>query len=176
MIELIETIFFVRLIVGIVFLSIATKQDIKAREVEDRLWKWLFLISAILLAIEINLLGGHERETILLELFLMSMLWLLTYVVFVGFNRMQKDSFGGADAKAFLCLAMLFPIPLLFTAMPFSYMILIWAELLSFAFYLPKAMKVKRSEWNNITFPLMPFILAGIIVSAVIYGLEQIMM
>ena len=168
-------IFIIRMIVAFVLLAIASKQDIKTREVEDWIWKVMLVIAMILLIVELNIFGGYQRETVILELFLMAMLMLLTFFIFVGFNRFQKDSFGGADAKAFLCLAILLPYPLFLGAMPFSYMILVFAELFSFAFYFPKALKAPREEWKNITFPLMPFILIGIIFSAVIFYVEQIM-
>ena len=168
-------IFLVRLIVAFILLAIASHQDIKTREVFDWIWKVMFIFAILLLIIEINLFGGHERETILLELFLMSMMIVLSYIIFVGFNKWQKGSFGGADAKAFMCLALLLPYPFIFGIIPFSFMIIIWAELLSFAFYFPKAMKVPKDEWKNITFPLIPFILAGLVFSLLIFLVEEIM-
>jgi len=168
-------IFVLRLIVGIVLLAIASKQDIKTREVSDRIWKTMFLLAAILLVIEINLFKGYERETVILEIFFMSMLMLMGYVLFAGFNRLQQGAFGGADAKAFMCIAVLLPYPLVFGMLPLSFLTIIWGELFAFAFYFPKALKVPREQWKEITFPLIPFLLIGLLMSALIYYIEQSM-
>ena len=168
-------IFILRLIVGIVFLAIAARQDIKTREVYDRVWKLMLLFAAIILVIEINLFKGYERETIILELFFMSMLMLMGYVLFAVFNRVQEGAFGGADAKAFMCIAVLFPYPLVFGMLPLSFLTIIWGELFAFAFYFPRALKLPRERWNEITFPLIPFLLIGLLMSALIYYIEQSM-
>ena len=166
-------IFILRLIVGIVLLAIASKQDIKTREVSDRIWEVMFSFTSILLAAEIILFKGYERETIVLELFFMTMLILIGYVLFVGFNRLQQGAFGGADAKAFMCIAVLLPYPLVFGMLPLSFLTIIWGELFAFAFYFPKALKVPREQWKEITFPLIPFLLIGLVMSALIYVIEQ---
>ena len=168
-------IFIIRLVVAFVFLAIASKQDINTREVEDWIWKLMLAYALVILLFDINFLEGYKRDTIITELFLMSMLILLSYVIYKGFNKMKEGSFGGADAKAFACIAILLPYPLVFGIIPLSFLVVVWAELLSFAFYLPIALRLPREQWHNITFPLIPFVLVGLGASLLLYVVEKLM-
>ena len=168
---MIETTFIIRVVTAIILLAIASRQDIKKKEVSDWIWEIMLLIGFSLLIGDTY--NGHIG---ILELFMMGMLILVAYVIFIGFNKGNQDAFGGADAKAFMCLAILFPIPLLFGALPFSYIIIIWAELFSFSVYFPKASRLPREEWKNIKYPLIPFILFGVVFGLLIYIIEQSMM
>ncbi|MCX8183808.1 MAG: prepilin peptidase [Crenarchaeota archaeon] len=88
-----------RSIVSIILLSVGSIQDVKSREIDDRIWI-VFLASAIVLNILGVLNGSVEPAWWLLFAGLQSGLFILLYYAGV---------YGGADAKGLMCLSLMYP-------------------------------------------------------------------
>jgi Flp pilus assembly protein protease CpaA len=167
-------IFYIRAIVAIVLLTFASKQDMKTREVSDWIWGVMFSLALAFLCYDIFFNNIYKEETFVAEMILMGVMVAFSYVIFKLFNKWQEGSFGGADAKAFACIALLLPSPMLFDMVPFSYFVLVIAELLSLVWYLPKAVKLPKDQWSSIKYPLMPFILAGVVFTIWVTVVEEL--
>jgi preflagellin peptidase FlaK len=88
-----------RNIVSIILLSIASIQDVKSREIDDRVWI-VFTASALLINILSVLNGSVEPFWWIVFAGLQSGLFLLLY---------YGGVYGGADAKALMCLSLMYP-------------------------------------------------------------------
>lgn len=88
-----------RSIVSIILLSVASIQDVKSREIDDRVWIF-FLASAVILNLPGVLNGSLEPAWWLLLAGLQSGLFTLLY---------YGGVYGGADAKGLMCLSLMYP-------------------------------------------------------------------
>jgi len=97
-----ETVIIIKFLIGLVFLVKASRMDLESRIIPNRIWK-LFLFSVFpLTIIEILFIPHHILEIYLAvfqTLFVISLAFLFYYLGF----------YGGADAKALMVLAVLFP-------------------------------------------------------------------
>ena len=91
-----------RTAICLLFLTAASIHDIKSREVPNSIWIVFALIGLALTLISLAL-SGWNRTTILT--------WLVTAAVTVGLSMalFYLGLFGGADAKALMCLAAAMP-------------------------------------------------------------------
>lgn len=92
-----------RVVVCLLFLTAASIHDIRTREVPNRVWIVFAPIGLTLTLISLAL-SGWNQTTILM--------WLVTAAVTVGLSMalFYLGLFGGADAKALMCLAAAMPI------------------------------------------------------------------
>ncbi|MBO3833435.1 MAG: prepilin peptidase [Candidatus Brockarchaeota archaeon] len=88
-----------RSIVSIILLSLGSIQDVKSREIDDRIWV-VFLASAVILNLPGVFNGSVEPAWWLLFAGLQSGLFILLYYAGV---------YGGADAKGLMCLSLMYP-------------------------------------------------------------------
>ncbi len=88
-----------RSIVSIALLSVSSIQDVRSREIDDRVWIVL-LASALLLNMLGVFQGSVEPAWWLVFTGLQSLLFLLLY---------YGGVYGGADAKSLMCLSLMYP-------------------------------------------------------------------
>jgi len=96
---MIEELSVFRVIIGFAFMGYASYSDIKTREIYDFVWYAMGIIGIIFIAIEI-IFGYFLPLNFIFSLFFGIMLGML----------LHKFNFGGADVKAIIALAILFPI------------------------------------------------------------------
>lgn len=90
---------YARSIVSITLLSVGSIQDVRSREIDDRVWI-VFLASALLINIPCVFNGSVKPVWWLVFAGLQSMLFLLLY---------YGGAYGGADAKSLMCLSLMYP-------------------------------------------------------------------
>jgi hypothetical protein len=151
-------LFYVRIIMAIIFLSIASYQDIKTRHINNFIWYIMFTFGFFFLLLDIF----NENIGVVGIIFVL-ILMIVSIIIYKGFNSANPESFGGADLRAFVCIAIFLPIPFIFGMFPFSYLVIVIAELFAFVWYFPQAVKLPKDEWNTIKFPLIPFLLFGVL-------------
>jgi len=151
-------LFYLRIILAIIWLSVASYQDIKTRLIHNYIWYAMFGWGFLFLLLDI-----FNDEIELVGIFFILILIIVSIIIYNVFNKVQPESFGGADLKAFICIAIFLPIPFIFGMFPFSYLVIVIAELFAFAWYFPQAVKLPKDEWNTIKFPLIPFLLFGVL-------------
>ena len=101
---LLDEIRVIRFFIVFAFLIYACKLDIESRIVPNMVWKWMLVAVLPLTVAEIYLI----RDLISTYVILFAMLQLL--VVFaLSYAFYLLRAFGGADAKALICLALIFP-------------------------------------------------------------------
>lgn len=88
-----------RSIFSLVLLSVAAVQDVRSREIADRVWL-IFLVAALALNILGVFAGGVEPVGWLVFAGLQSLMFLLLY---------YAGAYGGADAKSLICLSLMYP-------------------------------------------------------------------
>ncbi|MBO3799599.1 MAG: prepilin peptidase [Candidatus Brockarchaeota archaeon] len=93
------TLYSARGVVSIFLLSISSFQDVKKREIDDRVWI-AFIIAALLINLAGVLTGIVEPMSWLVFAGLQSALFTLLY---------YAGAFGGADAKSLICLSIMYP-------------------------------------------------------------------
>lgn len=91
-----------RNLASIFLLALSSYQDVKIREIDDIIW-WAFIIAAFGLNLLDSFLGGTDPLNWIMSATLQSILFVVLY--YLGL-------FGGADAKAFLCLSFMYPTSL----------------------------------------------------------------
>jgi preflagellin peptidase FlaK len=96
-----EWLEYVRMILSLLFLSYASWQDYKSREVSDIVWGLFAPLGLALTLLNIFLVGDYFLFTILFLSFLL-VAGINIFLFYIGF-------FGGADVKAFICLSIAFP-------------------------------------------------------------------
>ncbi|RLI22445.1 hypothetical protein DRO54_01225 [Candidatus Bathyarchaeota archaeon] len=96
-----ETIVYAKLLLSFVFLGYASWSDIKTREVSNKIWIFYGPLGLLLTLFE----GILQKDTDFWILFGISVAvtWILAITLF------YVGAYGGADAKAFMCLALVFP-------------------------------------------------------------------
>ncbi len=92
-------LYFLKFLLGFAFLVYASKLDLEKREVPNRIWKYMILTISPLTAIEIFLFDQIYLAAFQ-AVFVISLALLFYYLGF----------YGGADAKALIALAILYPI------------------------------------------------------------------
>ena len=142
----------IRLIIGITILSYASYTDIKIRRASNMLWVIMGSIGAILLVIQYFTIGFDN-------------IWYLLFIpIFIGIVYVLfqlRLLYGGADAKAFMALAVLVPLqpeilqfPLLensLIVLPGSLIIFLSAILLSL--FIPLSLFLYNLSKKNVKFP-----------------------
>lgn len=88
---------------ALLFLSYASVEDIKTREIEDKVWKWLLLASIPIYIVRLGLYGLDFSIGVKM---LISVLVGVTLALIIAFAGL----WGGADAKAFICLSIISPL------------------------------------------------------------------
>ena len=159
-------LFAFRLLITFCVLTLASIQDIQTRHISDILWRIMLVFGCLYYVIDV-----YNGEITVIEIFFTGMLIAISYVIYRVYNQ-QEEWFGGADFKAFICIAIMLPVPFIFGMFPFSYAVIVIAELFAFAWYFPKAMKLPKDEWHKIKFPLIPFLLLGFILTTIIIIFE----
>ena len=91
-----------RIVISLIFLGYASWSDIKTREVSNKVWLFYGPLGFSLTLLDCFLYGGFNYW--LLFGVSVAVTWILTLALF------YLGAFGGADAKAFMCLALAFPI------------------------------------------------------------------
>lgn len=109
-----EVLPLVKLILALITLLLASRQDWEKREIEDKLWLVLGFGGGAMTAFE--LINAFNSSIFLVSLLSFGLSFLLGYLLFyLGF-------FGGADAKAIWALGITFPsypkIPYIFPSLP----------------------------------------------------------
>jgi len=92
----------VRITILFLGFSIASWQDLKTREIDDKIWIAMSTIGLLLLAVQIY----FEMNSIILIMILLSFI----FSAGMGILLYQLDLFGGADAKALIALSIIMPI------------------------------------------------------------------
>ena len=93
------TLYYARSIVSIFLISISSFQDVRKREIDDRVWI-AFMVAAVFINIAGVLTGLVEPVGWLVFAGLQSALFILLY---------YAGAFGGADAKSLICLSIMYP-------------------------------------------------------------------
>ena len=112
-----------RFIIVLGFLLYACKLDLKSRIVPNKVWKYMLLTSLPLTILEL-LLAKYSVGVFIIAAVQLAIVFALAYILYI------IGAFGGADAKALMCLAVIFPtypsyngFPL-FTGFSFSFAVL----------------------------------------------------
>ena len=113
---------FFKVFIFLFFLAAAGKQDFFTKTVSDRIWLILLFILFPTAIFEICIVGLSHLFDIFFSVFI---------VFLCSFLCFYFGIFGGADCKAFLCIAVFFPIS--FPA-PFSVLSFLFAFVSSFVF------------------------------------------
>ncbi len=99
---LLELIKLLRFIIALSFLLYACRLDLKSRIVPNKVWKYMLLTSLPLTILEL-LLARYGVEVFIIAAVQLVIVFALAYVLYI------IGAFGGADAKALICLATIFP-------------------------------------------------------------------
>lgn len=91
-----------RLLLCLFFLSIASLYDIKTREIPDRIWIIFAPVGSVLTLLSLILSKWNYQNLIILILSISSTICMAFILFYLGM-------FGGADAKALICLAIAMP-------------------------------------------------------------------
>ncbi|WNY27558.1 A24 family peptidase [Methanolapillus ohkumae] len=101
--------FFIKTVLCFLFLTAAGYQDIRTRTVPDSLWGKLLLLTFPILILETMKIGAEigigSGFQYIFQIFFSG---LLMFVASTGLFYMKI--FGGADAKALICLSLIFPV------------------------------------------------------------------
>lgn len=92
--------------VAIIFLLCAAFQDVKTREVDDRIWILMLALGIPFVGIRLFLYGDDTSRVALMALSIIAGLILALIILFSGLQ-------GGADAKALFCTSLISPLPLM---------------------------------------------------------------
>ncbi|RZN56152.1 MAG: hypothetical protein DSO09_02470 [Candidatus Methanomethylicota archaeon] len=95
-------IILIKTLIIIIGLFIASLQDIKSREISDKIWIVLIPIGIFLTIIEIIIKGNYPCILAIFSIIFSIVLALTLYYLHL---------YGGADAKALITIALFFPIP-----------------------------------------------------------------
>lgn len=91
----------VKVLVCLPFLLYACYCDIKTRQVSNKLWYWMLIATAPFIIYQIIMLGWPYVIRTLLSFII---IFILGYILF------ELKAFGGADAKALMVIALIFPV------------------------------------------------------------------
>jgi prepilin signal peptidase PulO-like enzyme (type II secretory pathway) len=96
---------------GLLFLSYGSYYDLKKREVEDNVWKWMLVVACGFNVLRLIIYFGQTTWMTTLVKISVSMILgiILAFIVII------LGLWGGADAKAMICIAIMSPLsPLVF--------------------------------------------------------------
>lgn len=85
------------------FLLYACKLDLKSRLIPNRVWKFMLIATIPITAFQVYLVANISNALLLFAFFGMIFMILLAYLLY------RMNTYGGADAKALMCLAVIFP-------------------------------------------------------------------
>ncbi len=142
---MLEAVDLARLSLAVVVFSFAALSDWRTRRVPNHYWHFLWAPGVVLLVLQ----PPSFSEFVLIGALIGFFLWLYHTNVLGG----------GADAKAFICLAILFPS---IAPVPFSLLVFVLAVLIGLG------LSAKLHGWRNAMrekIPLLPPILLGIIIA-----------
>ncbi len=142
---MLNELFFAKFLLGLIFLIYASKMDLERRVVPNRIWKYMLSAILPLTAIELILLDKFYFA-IFQAIFVISISLLFYYLGF----------YGGADAKALMVLAILYPNYPRFSIFPFFagfsfafstlFNAVMFAPLISLSFFLRNILRVGIRE------------------------------
>ncbi len=95
-----DVFYLVKIVIATLFLIYACKLDLRERRVPNRLWKWMLAIFIPLDVVE-YFLFGYDLVFALVQFAIMFAFSYFLYII---------GAYGGADAKAFIVLAIAFPV------------------------------------------------------------------
>lgn len=95
-----DVFYLAKIIIATLFLLYACKLDLRYRRVPNRLWKWMLAVFIPLDILEYFLIG-YDLVFALIQFVIMVAFSYFLYII---------GAYGGADAKAFMVLAIAFPI------------------------------------------------------------------
>ncbi len=100
-----ELLEFLRVFISFLFLAISSWYDFKTREVPNMVWLFYAPIGLVMTLLQLYL-GYLAREN------MSSIIWLLSFAVTSGISLalFYISFFGGADAKALICLSIALPV------------------------------------------------------------------
>ena len=112
--EIIRWIDVLRVLVSLSFLSASSWYDYKSREVSNRVWMLFAPIGFILTLLQCYLEYSWSKTSLIY-------LWIISFTVTTGisFALFYAGFFGGADAKALICLSIAIPFYPRFSPMRF---------------------------------------------------------
>ncbi|MEM4539927.1 MAG: A24 family peptidase C-terminal domain-containing protein [Archaeoglobaceae archaeon] len=93
-----------KIFIVLCFLLYACRLDLKARIVPNRVWKLMLVATIPITAYQIYEVAILNRTILFLALFGVIFIVLLAYLLY------RMNAYGGADAKALMCLAVIFPL------------------------------------------------------------------
>jgi preflagellin peptidase FlaK len=93
-----------RIVLGLFFLAVSSWHDLKTREVPNRVWLIFAPVGFALLLLQ-SKINQHDGETVIPSA------WLISIAVTAGISLslFYLGLFGGADAKALICLSITMP-------------------------------------------------------------------
>lgn len=86
------------------FLLYACRLDLKTRIIPNRVWKFMLITTIPITAYQIYEVAISNRTILFWALFGVVFIILLAYLLY------RMNAYGGADAKALMCLAVIFPL------------------------------------------------------------------
>ncbi|MCX8172501.1 MAG: prepilin peptidase [Archaeoglobaceae archaeon] len=94
---------FVKFSIVLCFLLYACHLDLKTRIIPNRVWKYMLITTIPITTLQIYEVSNADRRIFLFAIFGILFILMLSYLLY------RMNVYGGADAKALLCLAVLFP-------------------------------------------------------------------
>ncbi|MEM2727236.1 MAG: A24 family peptidase C-terminal domain-containing protein [Archaeoglobaceae archaeon] len=93
----------VKIIIVLCFLIYACKLDLKSRIIPNKVWKFMLIFTIPITAFQVY-------ETALREQFLIIFAFIgAVFMISFSYVLYRMNAYGGADAKALMCLAVIFP-------------------------------------------------------------------
>ncbi|MCS7144078.1 MAG: prepilin peptidase [Archaeoglobaceae archaeon] len=92
-----------KILIVFLFLIYACKLDLKSRLIPNRVWKFMLIVTIPITAFQVYLVAILSKALLLFAFFGILFMILLSYLLY------RMGTYGGADAKALMCLAVIFP-------------------------------------------------------------------
>lgn len=93
-----------KILIVLCFLIYACRLDLKTRIVPNKVWKFMLIATIPITAYQFYEVAVLNKAILFLALFGVIFIILLAYLLY------RMNAYGGADAKALMCLAVIFPI------------------------------------------------------------------
>ncbi|WP_236609676.1 A24 family peptidase C-terminal domain-containing protein [Archaeoglobus sulfaticallidus] len=103
MAAMLEIITLVKIILAMIFLLYACVLDLRYRIVPNRLWKYMVAVLTPILVLEF-VTAKYSLSTIIFSVMQFVMMFVFSYLLY------SLGTYGGADAKAFIVMAYIFPV------------------------------------------------------------------
>lgn len=161
-----EVLTLLRVVVVLPFLLYASWRDFKTREVSNKVWAVLFPVGLTLTLIHTVLFESNLLNVSATVLLVSAFSLLMFYI----------RAWGGADTKAFICLAVAFPFVRTFSeelaGFPFPLqtfppLVLFLALCLAFPFAVAIIVRnvIQKRDWSRKALPFIPFLTGGFILA-----------